>query len=82
MGSSPHLNLELLKARTQTEILHVPYKGSGPATTDLLAGEMHLMFHILPLSVPYVRSNKLRALAATSLERNPVCRSGTALPSS
>ena len=69
-GTLSHLTMEMFRINTGINVLHVPYKGSGPATTDLLAGEMHLMFHILPLSVPYVRSNKLRALAATSLERS------------
>jgi len=71
-GTLSHLTLELFRMNTGIKVLHVPYKGSGPATTDLLAGEMHLMFHILPLSVPYVRSHKLRALAATSVERSPL----------
>ena len=71
-GTLSHLTMELFCMNTGIKVLHVPYKGSGPATTDLLAGEMHLMFHILPLSVPYVRSNKLRALAATSAERSPL----------
>jgi len=69
-GTLSHLTMELLKLTTSIKVLHVPYKGSGPATTDLLAGQMQLMFHILPLSVPHVRANKLRALAATSLERS------------
>jgi tripartite-type tricarboxylate transporter receptor subunit TctC len=64
-GTLSHLTMELFRLNTGIKVLHVPYKGSGPATTDLLAGEMHLMFHILPLSVPFVRSNKLRAIAAT-----------------
>jgi tripartite-type tricarboxylate transporter receptor subunit TctC len=71
-GTLSHLTLELFRMNTGIKVLHVPYKGSGPATTDLLAGEMHLMFHILPLSVPYVRSHKLRALAATSMARSPL----------
>ena len=71
-GTLSHLTMELFNQVTGVKVLHVPYKGSGPATTDLLAGQMHLMFHILPLSVPYVRSNKLRALAATSAERSPL----------
>ena len=71
-GTLSHLTMEMFRLNTGIKVLHVPYKGSGPATTDLLAGEMHLMFHILPLSVPYVRSNKLRALAATSVERSPL----------
>jgi tripartite-type tricarboxylate transporter receptor subunit TctC len=71
-GTLSHLTMELFRLTTDIKVLHVPYKGSGPATTDLLAGEMQLMFHILPLSVPHVRANKLRALAATSLERSPL----------
>ena len=71
-GTLSHLTLELFRMKTGIKVLHVPYKGSGPATTDLLSGEMHLMFHILPLSVPYVRSHKLRGLAATSIERSPL----------
>ena len=69
-GTLSHLTMELFRLTTDIKVLHVPYKGSGPATTDLLAGEMQMMFHILPLSVPHVRANKLRALAATSLERS------------
>ena len=69
-GTLSHLTMELFRLTTNIKVLHVPYKGSGPATTDLLAGEMQMMFHILPLSVPHVRANKLRALAATSLERS------------
>ncbi len=71
-GTLSHLTMELFRLNTGIKVLHVPYKGSGPATTDLLAGEMHLMFHILPLSVPFVRSNKLRAIAATTAERSPL----------
>jgi len=71
-GTLSHLTMELLKLTTGIKVLHVPYKGSGPATTDLLAGQMQLMFHILPLSVPHVQAGKLRALAATSLERSPL----------
>jgi tripartite-type tricarboxylate transporter receptor subunit TctC len=69
-GTLSHLTMELFRLTTGIKVLHVPYKGSGPATTDLLAGEMQMMFHILPLSVPHVRANKLRALAATSVERS------------
>jgi tripartite-type tricarboxylate transporter receptor subunit TctC len=69
-GTLSHLTMELFRLTTGIKVLHVPYKGSGPATTDLLGGQMQLMFHILPLSVPHVRANKLRALAATSVERS------------
>ena len=72
IGSTQHLAGALFGKIAGIQLNHVPYKGSGPATTDLLAGEMHLMFHILPLSVPFVRSNKLRAIAATTAERSPL----------
>ncbi|MCC6532136.1 MAG: tripartite tricarboxylate transporter substrate binding protein [Burkholderiales bacterium] len=71
-GTLSHLTMELFRLTTDIKVLHVPYKGSGPATTDLLGGQMQMMFHILPLSVPHVRANKLRALAATSVERSPL----------
>ena len=71
-GTLSHLTMELFRLTTGIKVLHVPYKGSGPATIDLLAGEVQMMFHILPLSVPHVRAKRLRALAATSLERSPL----------
>jgi tripartite-type tricarboxylate transporter receptor subunit TctC len=71
-GTLSHLTMELFRLTTDIKVLHVPYKGSGPATVDLLGGQVQMMFHILPLSVPHVRANKLRALAATSLERSPL----------
>jgi tripartite-type tricarboxylate transporter receptor subunit TctC len=71
-GTLSHLTMELFRLTTDIKVLHVPYKGSGPATIDLLGGQVQMMFHILPLSVPHVRANKLRALAATSLERSPL----------
>jgi tripartite-type tricarboxylate transporter receptor subunit TctC len=56
---------------TGTDILHIPYKGSGPAVTDLLAGQVHMMFDNIPSSLPHIKSGKLRALATTGAKRDP-----------
>jgi len=68
-GSPNHLGMELLKALTGTNIVHVPYKGTGPAITDLLGGQVQLMFNSMPTVLPLVRSGKLRALAVGSTQR-------------
>jgi tripartite-type tricarboxylate transporter receptor subunit TctC len=69
IGSNGQVTGELFKLRTQTEILHVPYKGSAPAVQDLLAGHVQLMFDNLPSVLQFVRSGKLRALAVTTADR-------------
>ena len=69
-GSTTHLSAELLRLQTGIELIHVPYKGGGPALIDLIAGQVSLYFGSMPASLPHVRSGKLRALAATSLERS------------
>jgi len=71
-GSVNHLALELLKARTGTEIVHVPYKGIAPATLDLLAGQIQAMTASIPATLPYVAQNKLRVLAVTGKRRAPM----------
>lgn len=68
-GSSIHLSCELFKQETGTDILHVPYRGSGPAVADLLGGQVDSMFDNLPSSLPQVRAGKLRALGVTSASR-------------
>ncbi|OZI59456.1 tripartite tricarboxylate transporter substrate binding protein [Bordetella genomosp. 11] len=68
-GSSIHLSCELFKQQTGTDILHVPYRGSGPAVADLLGGQVDSMFDNLPSSLPQVRAGKLRALGVTSPAR-------------
>ncbi|MBO9354564.1 tripartite tricarboxylate transporter substrate binding protein [Bordetella petrii] len=68
-GSSIHLSCEIFKMVTGTDILHVPYRGSGPAVADLLGGQVDSMFDNLPSSLPHVQAGKLRALGVTSLER-------------
>ena len=71
-GTSLHLSAELLKLMTGAQIMHVPYKGAGPALTDLLGGQIQMMFNAAPLSVEYMRSGKLRALGVTSATRLPL----------
>jgi tripartite-type tricarboxylate transporter receptor subunit TctC len=70
VGSSLHMAGELFKLMAGVELLHVPYRGSPPALTDLLAGQLQLMFSPLPPSVEYVRSGRLRALAVTTAMRS------------
>ena len=68
-GSSLHLTGEMFKARTGVDMLHVPYKGSVPAVTDLLGGQIQLIFDAGTSSLPLVRSGKLRVLGVTSARR-------------
>jgi tripartite-type tricarboxylate transporter receptor subunit TctC len=68
-GGSPHLSAETFKLATGTKILHVPYKGGGAATTDLIAGNVHMLFaSVLELS-GHIKAGKVRALAITSKQR-------------
>lgn len=68
-GSAAHLTAEMFKLMTDTDIVHVPYKGAAPATTDLLAGQVGLMFATAPSVLQYVKAGTLRALAVTSARR-------------
>lgn len=68
-GSAAHLAGELFKSLSGIDIIHVPYKGSAPALTDLLAGQIDMMFDVIVTSLPHVESGKLRALAITSNTR-------------
>ena len=70
-GASPHLSAEWFKRLTKTEILHVPYTGSGPALPSLLGGHVDMMFDTLPSVLPLVQEGKLRALGVTTAERVP-----------
>lgn len=70
-GTSVHLSGELFKTMTGCEMLHVPYKGAGPALTDLVAGQVHVMFDNLPSSSPFIKAGRLRALGVTSANREP-----------
>ena len=65
-GTSIHLSGELFKTMTGVQMTHVPYKGSAPALTDLIGGQVQLMFDNLPSSLPHIKAGKLRALAVTS----------------
>lgn len=68
-GSSLHMTAELFKYATGTDMLHVPYKGTGPAITDLIGGRVQLIFSTMPPALPHVKSGKLRALGVTSSKR-------------
>lgn len=70
IGTSLHLSGEMLKHATKSDMVHVPYKGSGPALTDLMAGRIDYMFDSLASSMPFIRAGKLRALAVTSRTRS------------
>jgi tripartite-type tricarboxylate transporter receptor subunit TctC len=72
VGSVTHLAGELFTITARIDLLHVPFKGAGPATLDVMSGQTHLLFGGLLATVPHVRSGKLRALGVGSLKRNPV----------
>lgn len=68
-GSTPHLAGELFKTMTHTDMLHIPYRGTGPAIAALLSGEVSVMFMPAIAAAPYIHSGRLRALAVTSAQR-------------
>jgi tripartite-type tricarboxylate transporter receptor subunit TctC len=70
-GTSVHLSGELFKYMTGCNMLHVPYKGAGPALSDLIAGQVNVMFDNLPSSAPHIKGGRLRALGVTSAQREP-----------
>jgi tripartite-type tricarboxylate transporter receptor subunit TctC len=70
-GTSIHLSGEMFKQMTGVDFVHVPYRGSGPAVNDLLAGQVDLMFDNLPSSIGHIRAGTLRAIAVTSAQRSP-----------
>jgi tripartite-type tricarboxylate transporter receptor subunit TctC len=71
-GSAPHMAGELFKMMAGIDLVHVPYRGQGPAMTDLLGGQVHVLFATAPGVIDYVKSGKLRALAVTSATRAEV----------
>jgi tripartite-type tricarboxylate transporter receptor subunit TctC len=70
-GTAAHLGMEMLKSEAGVDITHVPYKGSAPAVSDLLGGQVQMMVDGLPSALPHVKAGKLRAIALTSLRRSP-----------
>jgi tripartite-type tricarboxylate transporter receptor subunit TctC len=71
-GSSNHLAIELLIRQAKLPLLHIPYKGSGPAITDLLGNQVESMMDQLTASIDHIRGGRLKALAVTSLTRSPL----------
>jgi tripartite-type tricarboxylate transporter receptor subunit TctC len=69
-GTSLHMAAELFKIMAGVQMVHVPYRGSAPAVTDLLGGQVQMMFSPLPTSIEYIKSGRLRALAVTSATRS------------
>jgi tripartite-type tricarboxylate transporter receptor subunit TctC len=70
-GSSSHMSMELLKSMAGIDVVHVPYKGSTPALTDVISGQDAVMSVNMPPAVPHVKSGRLRALAVTTRSRTP-----------
>jgi tripartite-type tricarboxylate transporter receptor subunit TctC len=70
-GTSIHMSGAMFTQLTGTDIVHIPYKGSAPAVTDLLAGQVNMMFDNIPSSLPHIKAGKLRALATTGAKRDP-----------
>ena len=71
-GSSIHLSGEMFKMKAGLKMLHVPYRGSAPAITDLLGGQVQSMFDNMPSALPHVQGGRLRAIAITSAQRSPL----------
>jgi len=72
IGGSPHLAAEMFKTMAGVNMVHIPYKGTGPELTDLLAGVVRIAFETTPAVLPHVKAGKLRALAVNSLKRTPL----------
>jgi tripartite-type tricarboxylate transporter receptor subunit TctC len=71
-GSSTQLSAEMFKMSTGLNMLHVPYRGSSPAITDLIGGQVNSMFDNAPSALPHIKSGRLRAIAITSAKRSPL----------
>ncbi len=79
-GTLPHLTAELFKQLTGTDIVHVPYKGGGPALTDVVAGQIPLTFDTVGTSVQFIRDGRLKALAVSNPTRLPELPDVPAMP--
>ncbi len=73
-GTTSHLTMELLKSRAGIDLVHVPYRGSSPAATDLMGGQIHVMFDNSPSTLPFVQGNRMRALGVASAQRVPAMK--------
>ena len=71
VGSPPHLSMELLRSLTGINLVHVPYKGAGPALADLLGGQVQAMCTSLAGQITYIKAGRVRALGVTTAKRNP-----------
>jgi tripartite-type tricarboxylate transporter receptor subunit TctC len=71
-GGSLHLAMELFKSMAGIDIVHVPYKGGPPAATDLIAGQIELLFFNTPAALPYIKTGRLRALGVSTAKRSPL----------
>jgi tripartite-type tricarboxylate transporter receptor subunit TctC len=70
IGTSPHMSGELFKMMAGVDMFHVPYRGAAPGLTDLLGGQVQLMFNDVPSSIAHIKSSKLRALGVTTATRS------------
>ncbi len=70
IGSTTHLAAELFKTMAKVQMNHIPYKGSGPALAAMVAGEVTIMFELMPSAMPFVKAERLRAIAVTSAKRS------------
>ena len=74
-GTAPHFSAEIFKLESGAQMAHVPYRGAAPAMTDLLGGQVDMMFATAAAAAPQIAGGKLRALAVTSTERSPAMKS-------
>ncbi len=70
-GSPNHMGMELLKSMTGMDMVHIPYKGTTPAMTDVISGQVSLLFNSMPSVLPHIKSGRLRAIAVGSAKRSP-----------
>lgn len=70
-GSPQHLGMELFKYMTGTDMVHIPYKGTAPAMTDLIGGQIALTFNSMPSVLPHTKSGRLKGIAVSTAKRSP-----------